>query len=195
VLAASPAIGLDRPSFDCNEAASAAEKLVCEDAGLARLDRLVADRYAAALTVIRSLDTGAKAAEDNLRAHQRGWIKGRDECWKADKLRDCVESSYLRREGYLVATWLLDKPTSVAFWSCGENPANEVVTYLFDTALPSIRFERGDLIDTGSLVPSDAGSRFEGSFGRRILINGDKATYREPDPNGSEYQCILTRKD
>ena len=36
------------PSFDCAKAESGAEKLICEDAGLARLDRRVAERYAAA---------------------------------------------------------------------------------------------------------------------------------------------------
>ncbi len=70
----------------------------------------------------------------------------------------------------------------VAYWTCGENPANEVVTYFFNTTLPRTRFERGDSIGTVSLVPTDAGSRFEGSFGRKILIKGDEATYREPDP-------------
>ena len=194
-LIAFPATGQEGPAFDCSKAESSAEELICEDADLAALDRRVALRYAAALEAVRGLDAGADQAEDRLRAYQRGWIKGRDECWKADDLRDCVEFSYLRREGELVAEWLLEEPTGIAFWTCGGNPANEVVTYFFDTELPSVRFERGDTIDTGSLAPTGSGSRYEGSFGRSIWIKGEEATYREPDPDGTSHDCVLARQE
>jgi uncharacterized protein YecT (DUF1311 family) len=191
LLAALPALAEEGPSFDCARAESSAEALVCEDAELAALDLLVAERYAAALSVAEGLDAGAQQAVDDLRTYQRGWIKGRDDCWKADDLRACVEAAYLRREGELVAQWLLEEPTRTAFWSCGGNPANEVVTMFFATTLPSVRFERGDTIDTGSLVPTASGERYEGAFGRFIWIKVDEATYREPDPDGTEYQCVL----
>jgi uncharacterized protein YecT (DUF1311 family)/membrane-bound inhibitor of C-type lysozyme len=191
-LAAGSALAQDGPSFDCSKAESSAEELICEDADLAALDRIVADRYGAALAVVRGLDTGSAEAEDELRAIQRGWIKGRDECWKAGDLRDCVEAAYLRREGELVARWILDEPTGTAVWVCDGNPANEVVTMFFDTTLPSVRFERGDSIDTGSLSRTASGSRYDGSFGRYIWIKGDEATYREPDPDGTEFQCVLS---
>ncbi len=193
-LVAATVAGQSGPSFDCSKAESSAEELVCADADLARLDRLVAERYALALEVVRGLDAGAAEAEDELRAIQRGWIGGRDECWKAEDLRACVEDSYLRREGELVARWFLEEPTGIAFWACDGNPANEVVTYFFDTELPSVRFERGDTIDTGSLVPTASGSRYEGSFGRFIWIKGEEATYREPDPDGTSFECVLTQE-
>jgi uncharacterized protein YecT (DUF1311 family)/membrane-bound inhibitor of C-type lysozyme len=195
VLVAALATGQSGPSFDCSRAESAAETLVCEDADLARLDRLVADRYAAALDAVRGLDAGASEAEAKLRAIQRGWIGGRDECWKAKDLRECVEHSYLRREGELVARWLLEEPTAITFWACGGSPANRVVTYFFDSELPSVRFERGDTIDTGSLVQTASGSRYEGSFGRSIWIKGKEATYREPDPDGTSFECVMTQEE
>ncbi|WFC42197.1 MliC family protein [Pseudoxanthomonas sp. SE1] len=71
------------PSFDCAKAASEAEKLVCTDAELAALDRQLAARY-----------VEAKGADP---AVQRGWVKGRDECWKADDARLCVLESYRTR--------------------------------------------------------------------------------------------------
>lgn len=190
-----PAHAQDGPSFDCAKAGSSAEKLVCEDAGLAQLDRVVAGRYAAALAVIRGLDAGAQQAEADLRAYQRGWVKGRDDCWKADDLRACVELSYLRREGELVAQWMLQDPVQTAFWACDGNPANEVVTYFYDTTLPSVRIERGDTVDAGSLTPAGSGSKYEGSFGRSIWINGDQATYREADPDGTTFRCALVRQE
>lgn len=188
---AAPVVAQEGPSFDCAKAGTSAEEMVCADADLARLDRLVADRYAAAMAAARALDAGADEAEAELRAYQRGWIKGRDECWKADDQRACVEASYQRREAELVATWMLEEPTNTAFWTCGGNPANEVVTMFFDTDLPSLRFERGDSIDVGVLTRTASGARYDGSFGRFIWMKGNEATYRDPDPDGTEYQCVL----
>jgi uncharacterized protein YecT (DUF1311 family) len=189
-LAAVAARAQGGPSFDCAAATSQAETLVCADADLARLDQLVAARYAAALAAARGLDAGGAAAEDELRALQRGWIGGRDECWKADDLRACVEQAYLRREGELVARWMLEAPTATVAWTCGGDPANTLVTFFFETTLPSVRFERGDAVDTGSLTRTASGSRYEGGFGRSIWIKGDAATYRDPDPDGAELACV-----
>jgi uncharacterized protein YecT (DUF1311 family)/membrane-bound inhibitor of C-type lysozyme len=185
-----PSWAEEGPSFDCAKAESSAEKLVCSDADLARLDRLVAERYAAALDAARSLDAGAEEAEQDLRAYQRGWVGGRDECWKAEDLRACVAASYLRREGELVATWLLEEPVATVVWTCGGTPSNEVVTMFFATELPSVRFERGDSIDTGSRTRTASGERYDGSFGRFIWVRGEEATYREPDPDGTKYACV-----
>lgn len=194
-LLAAPAAALaqDGPSFDCARAETGAEKLVCADPALAALDRRVAARFAAALDVARGLDAGAAEAEATLRAYQRGWIGGRDECWKAADERACVEDAYLRREAELVAEWMLDAPTATTFWTCGGTPANEVVTMFFDTPLPAVRFERGDSIDTGTLSPTGSGARYDGSFGRYIWIKGDQADYRDPDPDGQTFQCVAGR--
>ncbi|MDM8166129.1 MliC family protein [Roseovarius sp.] len=187
VMLAGVAGAQEGPSFDCGEAGRTAEEMICADAGLAALDRRVAGRYAAALEA-----AGGEAAE--LRAYQRGWIKGRDECWKAEDQRACVEGEYLRREAELVARWMLEAPTGTAVWACGGNPANEVVTMFFDTELPSLRFERGDSVDTGVQVMAASGAKYEGSFGRSIWMKGDRATYREPDPDGTSYECELVEE-
>ncbi len=190
IILASPAMSENAPSFDCAKAESSAETLICENTELAQLDRRIAARYAAAVKAIRELDTGSSQAEKDLRATQRGWIKGRDECWKSDDPTDCIRASYLRREGELVGQWLLEEPSAIVIWTCDGNPANEVVTYFFDTEAPSVRFERGDTIDTGQLVPTASGSAYEGSFGRSIWTKGDEATYKDPDPNGQSYSCV-----
>jgi len=195
LLTAAQSFAQDGPSFDCDKAASTAEKLICAAAGLAFLDVQLAERFAAALNAAQNLDVGASEAESELRAIQRGWIKGRDECWKANDARECVELAYLRRDGELVALWLLEEPTGIAFWSCDGNPANEVVTYFFATELPSVRFERFDSVDAGSLTRTASGSRYEGSFGRFIWIKGEEATYRDPDPDATTYTCVLRTQD
>jgi len=76
------------PSFDCSQARGAQEQLVCGDPELAALDRQLAETYRQAQ---------AKASDPALlRATQRGWVKGRDECWKAADTRGCVFEAYVR---------------------------------------------------------------------------------------------------
>jgi uncharacterized protein YecT (DUF1311 family) len=178
------------PSFDCSKAGNEVEKTICADAGLSGLDRVLTARYGAALQAAKALGIGAPQSERDLRAFQRGWVKGRDDCWKSDDLRACVEASYVRREAELVTQWMLDNPVGVDVWICDGNPANEVVTFYFETTRPSVRFERGDAIDTGILNQTASGALYTGSFGRSIWVKGSEATYRDPDPGGASYQCV-----
>lgn len=81
------------PSFDCAKASSDAEKLVCSDPLLAALDSEVTRLYALA----KNASQAPAAAQAELQTLQRGWIKGRDDCWKADDKRQCVLGSYAMR--------------------------------------------------------------------------------------------------
>ncbi|MGA9409927.1 MAG: MliC family protein [Roseobacter sp.] len=188
VAIAAPAVSNAQPSFDCTKASSSAEKLVCVDPALAQLDQRLAERYKAARAVIDGLGAGRDTARDTLKATQRGWIKGRDDCWKADDLRTCVEASYLTREGNLVAQWMLETPVSVVAYTCENNPANEVTAYFFDTELPSIRLEYGDSIKTGSLVPAASGAKFATEFGGMFWTKGDTAQFAWVE--GDAMSCI-----
>lgn len=178
-----------QPSFDCLKAETSAEELVCADRALAALDRRLAKRFAAAVEMVSSLDVGADAALDTLRATQRGWIKARDECWKAEDLRACIETTYLTRENELVARWMLQEPASISFFTCDGNPANEIAAYFYDTELPSVRLEYGDSIDTGSLTRTASGSRYDASHGRYIWVKGDAATVSWVE--GEVMACVL----
>jgi len=107
------------PAFDCTKADGEVEELICQDEGLAALDRKLDEVYKAAL---------AKARDDVpqfLRAEQRGWIKGRNECWKAQgadtpvfltaswqatSVRECVEGNYKIRTSELQALMRLVPP-------------------------------------------------------------------------------------
>lgn len=184
-----PVAADDGPSFDCARATSNAEVFVCEDPALAELDRRLAERYAAAVAASRALEVGSAEALAELEATQRGWIKGRDECWKADDLRACVEEAYSRREGELVARYMLETPASVATWTCNEDPADELVTMFYATAHPSVRLERGDQIQVGVLVPAASGARYEASFGVSFWNRGDEAWLVWPE--GEDRHCTL----
>jgi uncharacterized protein YecT (DUF1311 family) len=83
------------PSFDCAKASHEVEELICKDAELADLDRSLADLYAVVLK-------NTPASEQKmLKAEQRGWVKGRNDCWKSSDERGCVKREYEARIGEL----------------------------------------------------------------------------------------------
>jgi uncharacterized protein YecT (DUF1311 family) len=184
-----PATAQDGPSFDCAGASGNAETLVCSDAELAALDRRLAEVYGMALSAAEGLDAGSAEASATLKAMQRGWIAGRDECWKADDARACVAAAYLQREAELVATWILREPYTEAAWICGGNPANEVFVMYFETELPSIRVEYGDGVAPMWQVRAASGARYDGPFGLMFWEHQGAASFVWKD--GVEQRCAL----
>lgn len=81
------------PSFDCKRAEGQIEQMICKDDTLARLDKETTRLYGLALDA-RSMSTGRKKT---LLAEQRGWIKGRNDCWKATDARACTTAEYIDR--------------------------------------------------------------------------------------------------
>jgi uncharacterized protein len=172
LLAASAAHaqGARGPAFDCTKAEGTVEELICKDAELGALDRKLDEAYKAALAKARDAMPGT------LRAEQRGWVKGRNDCWKAQEgspafltaswqvtsVRDCVVGSYQLRTAELQAVWQLVPSKGPVFFACENNPANEVVATFFETDLPSARLERGDRSVTAYLVQTGSGARYEG---------------------------------
>jgi uncharacterized protein YecT (DUF1311 family) len=76
---ASKAAESAKPSFDCAQAKSVAEKMICADAGLAAVDAAIAANYAAAL---KRLDAPARKA---LAQDQQDFISYRDRIAGFDK--------------------------------------------------------------------------------------------------------------
>jgi uncharacterized protein YecT (DUF1311 family) len=90
VVASAPA-ATPNPSFDCAKASHEIEELICKDAELADLDRSLADLYA---VVLKDTPT---SEQKTLKAEQRGWVKGRNDCWKSSDERGCVKREYEAR--------------------------------------------------------------------------------------------------
>lgn len=128
------------PSYDCGGVEpGSAEALICGDEGLSALDRKIAEVYAAAV---------GKAGEGlpHLRAEQRGWIKGRNECWKSEDETACIRDSYTDRIVELQARYRLVPGTEPVFYQCDGDPANEVVVTYFQTEPETLIAERGDSV-------------------------------------------------
>jgi uncharacterized protein len=84
-------------SFDCAEASTKVEKLICADETLSKLDEALAAAYADAL---KSSDPAS------LKAEQKAWLKGRNAC--PDTV--CVRQTYEARLAVLREAITLPKP-------------------------------------------------------------------------------------
>jgi uncharacterized protein len=175
------------PTFDCAKAESSAEKLICSNDELAALDRTLGEVYGKAADAVTSLDAGADAELNSLKAYQRGWVKGRDECWKGEDELACIRAAYQRRIAELTARYQLIKGQAPVFYTCNGNPADEIVATFFPTEPPSARLERGDTAEIVVQGLSGSGARYEGDFGIVFWIKGDEAMVDWPQ--GTEFDC------
>ena len=123
-----PADNAAPPSFDCNKASGEFEQLVCKEPELAALDRQLADSFAQAL---------AKSADKaRLQAEQRGWIKGRDGCWKAGDKTACVRDAYVVRIVDLRLQHGLAATATTVEYRC-DDAAGKPFTAAFHNDVPS----------------------------------------------------------
>jgi len=145
------------PSFDCQSVeVGSIEDMVCKDDELAALDRKLADVYASARQI------AVNEHPPILKAEQRGWIKGRNDCWKSPDKRKCVEESYRLRIAEIQARYRLVPVTETVRYVCEGNPANEVIATFFQTDPPTVIAERGDSVSMMYLQPSGSGAKYQG---------------------------------
>jgi len=155
-IAVSQAAHAQGPSFPCDKVEQGSiEQMVCRSADLSALDRKLAQVYAAATK---------KAVNEHppmLKAEQRGWVKGRNDCWKATDEGACVRGEYVRRIAELQARYRLVPFTGPVTFACDGNPANEVVATYFQTDPPTLIAERGDSVSLMFLQPG-GGTNYAG---------------------------------
>lgn len=180
-------------SFDCAKADNSAEEAVCDDPRLARLDVELSRLYQLALN-------GPNMSSDRLRelkSMQRGWIKGRDDCWKSDVgLNGCIAGSYAIRideirTGYFDARQDDSNGISTgpfAYDCAGLGAALSAVFVAADPALLSMRWR--DYWITPVAVPAGSGSKYEvttvdGSF--EFWFKGDEVRFTLAD--GTVLEC------
>ncbi len=86
-----------QPSFNCDKPATPSEAMICKDDQLAALDRET-DRL---FRLARDGKSSTPEQRKELVAIERGFSKGRDDCWKADDKRACLVTNYVVRIGEL----------------------------------------------------------------------------------------------
>jgi uncharacterized protein len=146
------------PSFNCGKAeVGSFEEMICKDPQLSELDRTMARVYAEAL---------GKAVNEHppvLKAEQRGWIKGRNDCWKSSEKRRCVKDNYRLRIAELQARYRLVPANGPVTYACNGDNRNEVIATFFPTTdPPTLVAERGDQTSLMYLQPGASGSKYQG---------------------------------
>ena len=171
------------PSFDCSKAEGQVEALICKDADLAALDRKLAAAYDRALERVR------QDGYEDPRPIQRGWVKGRNDCWKADDVRACVETSYKQRIAELQIQYGdMEVPAQVDY-HCGN--MDLAVVFYRETDPPTAVLTpigpRGQDQVIAFLARSGSGARYEGRNVELWEHHGEAAVTW----NGRQMTCKL----
>lgn len=178
------------PAFDCAKAEHEIELLICKDPALAAQDRELATVYAEAVEKLRTV-ADSRPAIAELKAVQRGWVKGRDDCWKADDQKACAADLYARRIAELQARYMLVKGGDPVFYTCRGNPADEIVATFVPTTPATVRLERGDTVTIGWQEPAASGARYVADFAVSFWIKGDEAQVEWPE--GEKFTCTVRK--
>jgi uncharacterized protein len=187
------AMSAQGPAFDCSKAQGEVETLICKDADLAKLDRTLDEVYKAS---VKKAGGGAPA---RLRAEQRGFISGRNECWKArgapmsltatwqaTTVQECVSGTYKLRISDLQAYWQLVPAKAPVTYTCGA-PANQLSATFYETDPATVRVTRGGKTQTLWQVRSASGARYEGQ-NVEFWSKGNEATVTWLD---EKLQCAV----
>ncbi|WP_417760821.1 MliC family protein [Shewanella sp.] len=169
-----------KPSFDCTAPRPhEIEILICGNPELIALDNKMQQRYQAALNAANALDADTAQAIDTLKKSQSGWLKGRNECWKAlDARTSCTINEYRQRMAYLQVKWQLVKPTTTARYSCNAAKTDELTAYFFpDAEVPGVAIDYGDSRAVLTQQPAESGTRYVGNFGKVFWVTGQQAKF------------------
>ena len=156
-LTCGPAVA-SAPSFDCSKSNGEVETLICDDPALSALDRKLAAAYD------RALERVAQDGYEDPRAMQRGWVKGRNDCWKAADVRACVETSYRERIAELQIQYGDMEVPSPVNYRCGD--MDLAVVFYPETDPPTAVLTPMGANDGGQVITflarSGSGARYEG---------------------------------
>ncbi|MDM0117314.1 MliC family protein [Variovorax sp. J22R133] len=188
LLAAAQALAAS-PSFSCAAPKGAAEEAICKDEMLAALDGENARLYGLA----RSTPGLGTKRMNELVATQRGWIKGRDDCWKSEDAKACIRDNYVIRIAELRAGYAGARarggvsigPVSV---TCPQG-APMKATFV-NVEPPLALLAGGDISLVMSIGSSGSGAKYGGTY------PGGEGTFwqKGPEalvqlPGGAEQRC------
>lgn len=178
-----PAAHAQSPSFNCKRSVHDIEILICKDKGLIALDRKLAE------TLKKAQGNLSAQQKKELAADQRGWIKGRNDCWKDQDKRACTEAEYTRRIVKLQARYGVALVGTSVYYACGPDKT-EVIFTPVETQPKTANLVRGEDVQTLILQPGGPAQKYEGDFAVTFIIDGDKATMAWPQD--TSVVCVKT---
>ncbi len=172
-----------KPAFDCSKADSDVETLICEDGDLQELDRRLAKTWAQATANWPPEVTAEQ------RAIQRGWIKGRNDCWKAEDMKECVTFAYNSRLVELSITAGLVEAPDYQSVSCDDDYTGPFTAVFYNTLSPRAAvFTRGNDQVIALAQPVASGMHYVGD-GVDFRGKGSEGTF---DWFGKSLTCQIT---
>lgn len=147
------ALAANGPSFSCDKAQGMALN-ICQSPQLSELDQKLAALYK------RVLGQADSESQKQLKATQRGWIKGRDECWKAANADACLLEQYqVRLVELQIQSGSVEVPAAVEF-ECDDNskPFTAVFYNQLDPKAAVLTY--GDDQTIAIAQPSASGSKY-----------------------------------
>ena len=147
------ALAAEGPSFSCDKAEGVALK-VCQSPQLSKLDRDLAGLYK------RVLGQADSDSQKQLKATQRGWIKGRDECWKASDVDACVLEQYqVRLVKLQIQSGAVQVPAAVEF-DCNDDSKPFTAVFYNQLEPQAAVLTYGDDQTIAIAQPSGSGSKY-----------------------------------
>ena len=172
------------PEFDCSDPTGTVTETICRQAELSLLDRKLNRLFT------RALDRVSTDEQARMRAFQRGWIKGRDDCWKSVSLVDCIRQAYGQRITELqIASAAVTIPRPWLAWCDGG--ARLQLYFYRETWLPALVLndDQEQTILLGQ--PAASGSKYAGG-NIEFREKGGEAMYTRS--GADPQQCRVTRR-
>lgn len=166
------------PSFDCAKATGSVQEAICENPDLAALDRRLDAVYR------KALETFPDDEQKELKAYQRGWIKGRDDCWKADAMKACVTGEYQRRITELEIRTAENMVPAAQTFACSDG--EQVTVYFYnDTEIPAMVINSHSEQEFLYRATAASGAKYQG----RNIMFWQKGSSAQLQWNGRQVNC------
>lgn len=180
LLFLSPLASAHAASFDCTQATTTVEQLVCTNAALSGLDDDLAATYRQALSL-------AANGAGEPKASQRAWLKRRNACNDAD----CVAAAYQARIAELedaIGQDLNAEAVAGTYTRRDENYSEQAEPADISVrALPDGRVAiEGEALWVGN---ADTGNVHTGTLQGEFDLRGGRVAYRDGD---DAWSCVLT---
>lgn len=131
-------------------------QLICNTPALATLDHQLNSVYS---------DARNKAKDEQLAqliTAQRGWLKGRDDCWKADDKTACVTTEYQHRIAELQASYQLVNSVGPVRFQCGNPPETPLIVTFYESDTPTLIAKLNGETSLMYQQPAASGSKYQG---------------------------------
>ncbi|RZF86554.1 DUF1311 domain-containing protein [Pseudoalteromonas sp. CO325X] len=168
-------------SFNCEQAHSDIARQVCQSPRLSELDAQLADTFEKALA-----QSDSDKHKSTLRAMQRGWIKGRDACWQADNVKQCIIDAYQHRNASLQVQYQLTTAVDHLQYDC---EGKQVSVDFYDTTPQFIALREGEQQWLMQRVIAASGAKYQGR--NQVFWQKGDSAFVQWQYNTPMQQCTL----